>query len=196
MAEATSTAGVRFGRTILTAVTGDLAAQPVAALVQAANRRGLMGTGLAGSLRLACGPEVEREAMEQAPLPLGGAIATTAGRLTERGVVLILHAVISNELGGASRPDIIGQAVGAALHLADERRLRSVAMPVIGSGTGPGQVPPATAIATIVAEAVAVIRRSRPRLDRLVFVSRSTEDVATFTDVIALARERLWIRTP
>src|SRR5688572_2232284 len=79
--DATTGSSVRFGRTLVVAVLGDPLDQAVEAVVVTANRRGVMGTGIAGAVRLAGGARIEREAMERAPLPLGSAIATTSGKL-------------------------------------------------------------------------------------------------------------------
>jgi O-acetyl-ADP-ribose deacetylase (regulator of RNase III) len=141
--------GVRFGRTLLTTTLGDPLAQEVDALVLGTNRRGLMGAGTATVIRLTGGPDIEREAMEQAPLDIGDAITTTSGRLAERGIGLLIHAVVSDELGGVSRSEDVRLAVSSALLVAAERKLRTLAMPAIGGGTGPEQLPPSSAAAPV-----------------------------------------------
>jgi O-acetyl-ADP-ribose deacetylase (regulator of RNase III) len=195
-AETTTRASVRFGRTLVTALLGDLIDQPVEALVLAANQRGVMGAGVAGSVRLAGGPEIEREAMAFAPLPLGGAVATTSGKLVDRGIVAIVHAVVSERLAEPSSPDVIRRATDALLHLVDERRLRSVAIPPIGGGKGPNQLPIPVAVEAIVDETIAYLRRVQPRLDQIVYVSRHEDDVLAFADAVARGRERSWRRSP
>lgn len=185
----------RFGRTLLTAVLGDPLDQPVDALVLAANQRGVMGAGIAGAVRLAGGPEVEREAMALAPVVLGGAVATTAGKLAERGISTIIHAVVSEQLAAPSTVDAIRRATISLLRLADELRLRSVAIPPIGGGKGPSQLPVGLAVDAIVDETIAHLRRSGTRLDRIVFVSRHMDDVRAFAEAIAHGRERSWRRS-
>lgn len=196
MTETTVGTSVRFGRTILAAQRGELIEQPVEAIVIAANQRGVIGTGAAGAVRVGGGPAIEREAMEQAPLALGGAIATTSGKLAERGIALILHAVVAERLAEASTLDLVRRATIAALALAEERRLRSLAFPAIGSGTGPNQLRAAAVAEAIVDEAIAHLRRTQTRLDRIVFVARDEDDVAAFAEAIALGRERLWRQAP
>lgn len=184
--------GARFGRTLLVATQGDPLAQPVEALILGTNRRGLMGAGTATAIRLSSGPDIEREAMEQAPLGLGSAITTTSGRLAESGIGLLIHAVVSEELGGVAAEEHIRRAVTSALAIAAERRVRSLAMPAIGGGTGPDQLPTTTAAEVIVDETISFLRRSTRRFDRVIYVARSDDDLAAFEGAILRGRERSW----
>jgi len=195
MTEPLSTApvpGARFGRTLLSTVLGDPLAQTVDALVLATNRRGLMGAGTGTTIRLAGGPEIEREAMEQAPLDLGSAIATTSGRLADRGIALLIHAVVSDELGGVATVEDIRRAVASALTLAADRKVRSLAMPAVGGGTGPEHLPTASAAEVIVDETISFLRRSARRFDRITYVARSDDDLVAFGDAIVRGRARSW----
>jgi O-acetyl-ADP-ribose deacetylase (regulator of RNase III) len=196
MMEITSDPGLRFGRTTLTALLGDLVDQPVDALVIAANQRGVMGAGAAGAVRLAGGAQIEREVMEHAPLALGSALAAAPGSLAERGVAVIVHAVVSERLADPTTYELIRRSTVAALRLVEERRLRSVAVSPFGAGAGPGQLPIAAVAEAIVDETIAHLRRNQTRLDRIVFVSRDADDVAAFAEAIARGRERSWSRSP
>jgi O-acetyl-ADP-ribose deacetylase (regulator of RNase III) len=196
MTETTTGTALRFGRTTLAALLGDLVDQPVDALVIAANQRGVMGAGAAGAVRLAGGGEIERELMENAPLPLGGALATAPGKLAERGIDLIVHAVVSERLADPSTYELIRRATIATLRLAEERRLRSLAISPYGAGVGPGQLPIGPVAEVIVEETIAHLRRTQTRLDRVHFVSRGEDDVAAFGEAIARGRERSWSRSP
>lgn len=184
--------GARFGRTLLVATVGDPLAQTVEALVLGSNRRGLMGAGTGTAIRLIGGPEIEREAMEQAPLDLGASITTTSGRLAERGIAVLIHAVVSDELGGTASAEHIRRAVTSALTIAADRKVRSLAMPAIGGGTGPDQLPTTAAAEAIVDETISFLRRSGRRFDRIVFVARSDDDFAAFEGAIVRGRARSW----
>lgn len=184
--------GARFGRTLLVATFGDPLAQPVEALILGTNRRGLMGAGTATAIRLGGGPDIEREAMEQAPLDLGAAITTSSGRLAENGIGLLIHAVVSEELGGIASAEHIRRAVTSALTIATDRKIRSVAMPAIGGGTGPDQLPTTAAAGVIVDETISFLRRSTRRIDRIIYVARSDDDLAAFEDAILRGRARSW----
>src|SRR5207247_236525 len=65
----------------------DIAAVEADAIANAANDRLWMGAGVAGALKRAGGDEIEQEAMAIGGIPLGTAVATTAGRLRARWVV-------------------------------------------------------------------------------------------------------------
>lgn len=181
--------GLRFGRTVLLAAEGELSRQSVDVLMIAANARGVLGTG---GIRLAGGAEIEREAMVQAPFALGTAIVTGSGLLSERGVRAIIHCVVNDQLGGMVRSEIVRRTIPAALRAVEERRFHSVALPLLGSGSGPGQLPPALVATTIVEEIVAYLRRVTSRIDQITLVSRSAEDVTIVDDVLRAARDHAW----
>ena len=67
--------------TTIRLLRADIATLDVDAVVNAANDRLWMGSGVAGALKRAGGEEIEREALAQAPIPIGEAAVTTAGRL-------------------------------------------------------------------------------------------------------------------
>ncbi|MGI8476316.1 MAG: macro domain-containing protein [Thermomicrobiales bacterium] len=192
MSDAEAKSAVRFGRTMFEVVIGGLVEQSVEALIHSANSRGGMGAGPAGSVRAAAGPEVEREAMAQAPIDVGAAVLTGPGRLAERGVVVIAHAALVSTLGESAPAAAVVRAVESSLRLIDERRLRSVALPLLGLSS---EAPPAERSAraeALVDVAVAHIRRPGSRLDRVVFVSRFEDDAPLLTEAIAMARQRSW----
>jgi O-acetyl-ADP-ribose deacetylase len=116
----------------LEVVEGDIAALEVDAVANAANDHLWMGAGVAGALKRAGGDEIEREAVALGPIPLGSAVATTAGRLPARWV---LHgAVMGQDL--RTDADLVGRTTAACLRLADELGARSLALPAFGTGVG------------------------------------------------------------
>ena len=66
---------------------GDIAQVEADAIANAANDRLWMGAGVAGALKRAGGDEIEQEAMAIGGIPLGTAVATTAGRIHARWVI-------------------------------------------------------------------------------------------------------------
>ena len=111
---------------------GDIASLEVDAVANAANDHLWMGAGVAGALKRAGGEEIEREAMAQGPIPVGTAVATTAGRLPARYVV---HgAVMSQDL--RTDAELVRRTTRACLELADELGCRSLALPAFGTGVG------------------------------------------------------------
>jgi O-acetyl-ADP-ribose deacetylase (regulator of RNase III) len=189
---AASTNGIRFGRTVLDVVDGELADQRVDAIVYPANSRGVMGAGPAGSLPSAAGPEVEREAMAHAPLNLGGAIATSSGKLAERGVSVILHAAVIASIGEHSVPQSVYRGLDAALKLASDLKVRSLALPLLGASAEDPAAERRTLSEGIVDVIVKRLRQRGVRLERIVFVVRFEDDREMLQDVIQRARARVW----
>ena len=181
--------GVRFGRTVLLTAEGELSRQSADVLMIAANTRGVLGTG---GVRLAGGAEIEREAMTQAPLTLGAAILTGPGLLSGTGVQAIAHCVINEQLGDPIRATVVRRCIPVALRAIEERRFRSVALPLLGSGTGPGQLPTTLVATAIVEEVVAHLRRASSRIERIMLVSRSAEDIRILDDTLRVARDHAW----
>lgn len=69
---------------------------------------------------------------KKGPIPLGGAVETTAGRLPFRAII---H-VAGISMFWRSSEQSIRACVRNALALATERGYRSLAFPLIGAGTG------------------------------------------------------------
>ena len=101
-------------------------------MANAANDHLWMGAGVAGALKRAGGEEIEREAVALGPIPLGSAVATTAGRLPARWV--IHGAVMGQDL--RTDADLVGRTTRACLELADELGCGSLALPAFGTGVG------------------------------------------------------------
>ncbi len=183
----------RFGGTVVEAALGRLADQPVRALIVSANQRGSMAVGNPQSVRALAGDQVEREAMAQAPLPLGTAYRTAAGNLAARGIEAVLHAVVAPAPGHPATIDAVRRATGAALTLADTARLRSVALPPLGSGTSRGQLPFDLVVAEIIEAIVAYLRRNNSRLERIVVVTDFGEDRHLVDRLIRTAAVHHWV---
>ncbi len=111
---------------------GDLTRLEVDAIVNAANTQLLLGSGVAGAIREGGGPEIQRECDAHGPVPLGGAVLTTAGDLPARCVI---HAA-GMEPGRAATEQSLRDCTRETLELARRRGLRSIAFPAIGTGVG------------------------------------------------------------
>jgi putative ATPase len=119
---------------IIRIVQGDLTAETVDAIVNAANEQLMHGGGVAGAISRRGGPSIQRESTawvrEHGPVRTGSAAITGAGSLPCRHVI---HAVGPVWGTGDEEAKLAG-AVRSALDLADECGLRSVSMPGISSG--------------------------------------------------------------
>jgi len=111
----------------------DLTKQEVDAIVNPANSLGYMGGGVAGAIKHAAGQVVEKEAVRQAPIPVGKAIFTTAGKLKAK---FVIHAPTMEKPAQKISAENIKKALKAALELADNMKLKSIAIPGLGTGVG------------------------------------------------------------
>ena len=111
---------------------GDICDLEVDAIVNAANLSLWMSTGVSGEIKRAGGDAIEFAAVRQAPVPLGEAIVTPAGRLAARYVI---HAV-SLDRDRRTSAEVIDRAVRSALARARDLRASSVAFPAMGTGVG------------------------------------------------------------
>ena len=138
----------------ITCHQGSLLDVEAQAIVNAANSHGLMGGGVAGIIRRAAGSQVEAEAREQAPIPVGEAVLTSGGRTRYAGII---HAPTMPEPAMRIPVENVKLATRAALRLADDQGFVSLAIP--GMGTGVGRVAPGEAAQGMVEE----IRQFQPR---------------------------------
>ena len=71
----------------ITLAEGDITAQEVDAIVNAANSALVLGAGVAGAIREKGGPSIQQECDAIGPIEVGGAALTGAGELPARFVV-------------------------------------------------------------------------------------------------------------
>jgi len=111
---------------------GDITAQSVDAIVNAANSDLVLGSGVAGAIREAGGPSIQAECDTLGPIAVGDAAVTGAGELPAR---FVIHAA-GMPPGGAANEDSVRAAVRRSLELARERGCATVAIPAVGAGVG------------------------------------------------------------
>ncbi|MCX7680914.1 MAG: macro domain-containing protein [Anaerolineae bacterium] len=126
---------VTVNRTLLELVEGDITELEVEAIVNAANERLAHGGGVAGVISRKGGPVIQQESdrwvREHGPVPTGSAAITSGGALKARYVI---HAVGPVYDGTPRSAELLASAVRAALRLADEHHIRSIALPAISTG--------------------------------------------------------------
>lgn len=118
-------------------VEGDLLDQDVEAIVNAWNRNIipwwlLILQGVSRAIKKRGGYAPFRELAMHGPIPLGGAVATGAGALPFKGIIHV--AGISMFWRSSERS--IRDSARNAVKLAEEKGWTSIAMPMIGAGTG------------------------------------------------------------
>lgn len=111
---------------------GDITTLKVDAIVNAANNRLVMGGGVAGAIKRKGGREIEEEAVKQGPIAIGASVATGAGALPARHVI---HAATMG-MDFATDEIKVRDAAASALALADTMKIKSLAFPALGCGTG------------------------------------------------------------
>jgi O-acetyl-ADP-ribose deacetylase len=162
----------------VTLVEGDITAQAVDAIVNAANSSLLGGGGVDGAIHRAGGPEIlaECRALRASRygrgLPTGQAVATTAGRLPARWVIHTVGPVFS---AGEDRSALLRDCYANSLAVADELRAATIAFPLISAGIYGWPLEDA------VRQALAVLRPATPayvREARLVLFGAQTYRVA------------------
>jgi O-acetyl-ADP-ribose deacetylase (regulator of RNase III) len=123
---------VHVGKTRLRLVKGDITEQDVDAIVNAANNRFWMGSGVAGAIKAKGGEEIELEAMRNGPAEIGEAIVTGAGKLKHKGVI---HAAVMGQELETSEV-AIRKATKNTIAVADTKGYESIAVPAFGTGVG------------------------------------------------------------
>ncbi len=167
-----------FGRGEISVVIGDLTEEATDAIVNAANSALAHGGGVAGAIVRKGGDGIQRESHEKAPVPVGGAVVTGAGRLPCRWVI---HAV-GPVWGEGDEEAKLRRAVGSALARAEELGLTSLALPAIS--TGIFGYPKAEGCRAIVEEVAGHLRAAGGSLTEIRLVSIDEETASHFMSAV------------
>ncbi|MBO0838078.1 MAG: O-acetyl-ADP-ribose deacetylase [Actinobacteria bacterium] len=121
----------------ITAVAGDITAQAVDAIVNAANSSLLGGGGVDGAIHRRGGPDILAACRELRAgyladgLPAGQAVATTAGNLPARWVIHTVGPVYAKT---EDRSGLLASCYSESLRLAAELGAQTIAFPAISTG--------------------------------------------------------------
>jgi len=148
------------------------------AIVNPANSQMIMGGGVAGAIKRAGGRIIEDEARRYAPVPVGKAVATTAGRLNMKYVI---HAPTMEYPAMRTTPEKVRAAVSAALSMCRKLGIKSIAFP--GMGTGVGGVDPKVA-AEVMIDAILKHVSEGTTLEKVVLVAYDDKLYQAFKEVI------------
>ncbi|GAB3952156.1 O-acetyl-ADP-ribose deacetylase [Micromonospora vulcania] len=163
----------------ITLVDGDITAQRVDAVVNAANSSLLGGGGVDGAIHRRGGPAIlaECRALRASRygrgLPTGQAVATTAGELPARWVIHTVGPVWS---ASDDRSGLLRDCYANSLRVADELGATTVAFPLISAGIYGWPVDDA------VRQALSVLRSATPAAvteARLVLFGADTHAIAS-----------------
>ncbi len=156
---------------MITFVVGDLTAQRVDAIVNAANERLAPGGGVCGAIHRAGGDVIFEECARLGGCATGDAKATGGGRLPARHVIHAVGPVYRDGLHG--EPGLLASAHRRSLEVAAALGCRTLAFPALSTGI---YGYPAELAAPV---AVAAARELEDRFDeiRFVFLDEATRDL-------------------
>ncbi len=157
---------------------GDICELEVDAIVNPANPSLWMATGVGEALKAVAGEEVEFAAVRQAPVSVGDAIVTPAGRLAAR---LVIHAV-SLDRDRRTSAWAIETAVRSVFARAREQGVTSMALPALGTGVGAFPIDDAARIAVTTVRDE--LRRS-PEIGEVTFAVRGAAAYGAFERALA-----------
>ena len=170
------------GRVTITLVLGDITEQRTDAIVNAANSSLLGGGGVDGAIHRRGGPAILAACRElragpcRGGLPVGEAIATTAGELPAKWVIHTVGPVYSAD---EDRSHLLAACYRESLRVADGLGARSLAFPAVSAGIFGWPVADAARIA------VATVRGTPSRVEDMRFVLFSPDVFAAFEVAIA-----------
>lgn len=165
-------------------IQGDITELKVDAIVNAANNKLVMGGGVAGAIKRKGGKVIEEEAVKKGPIQIGEAIYSGAGNLSAK---FVIHAATmgmdfsrqANKISGGIPPAYKGSWAGKTdevkirnaakntLKLAEELKIKSLAFPALGCGTGGF---PYLASAKIIAQEILKhLRENKSSLKEIIF---------------------------
>jgi O-acetyl-ADP-ribose deacetylase (regulator of RNase III) len=142
---------------------GDITDMAVEAIVNPANTDLLMGSGVAAAIRHKGGERIQEECERLAPIRLGAATVTTAGNLK---ALFVIHAATMRP-GDKATAESIRLATRQTLFRAEEKAIKSLALPAIGTGAAGF---PAEECARIMLKVALEHIKTRSSLEKIYFV--------------------------
>lgn len=156
---------------------GDITDLPVEAIVNPANTDLLMGSGVAAAIRRKGGERIQEECERLAPIRLGAAVVTTAGNLK---ALFVIHAAAMRP-GEKASAESIREATRQILSRAEEKTIRRLALPALGTGAAGF---PVEECARIMLKAVLDHIKQRTSLERIYFVLFDDAALKVFEDTL------------
>jgi O-acetyl-ADP-ribose deacetylase (regulator of RNase III) len=170
-------------------VRGDITAQKVDVIVNAANAALLGGGGVDGAIHFKGGAQILAECRQirraRFPngLPSGEAVITTGGNLPARFVIHTVGPV--TRLGSVPDATLLSACYRNSLLLAAENGLRTIAFPAISTGAF-GY--PAELAAPVVSEAIEAVLNDGTQMDEIRLVFYGADDLRVFLQNQTFAR--------
>jgi O-acetyl-ADP-ribose deacetylase (regulator of RNase III) len=143
---------------------GDITDMDVDAVVNAANTDLLLGSGVAGAIRKKGGDSIQRECNRIGSISLGESVVTGAGNLRSR---FVIHAA-GMHIGGSVTEESLRAATKNSLLRANEKGIKTIAFPAIG--TGIGGFPVSRCAEAMIDVVFSHLKSGKTFLDRVYFV--------------------------
>ena len=160
----------------LALVAGDITAEDVDAIVNAANSSLLGGGGVDGAIHRAAGPELVEHCRSLGGCETGQAKITPGFKLTARWVI---HTVGPVWHGGTQgEPELLASCYRESMARADEVGAATVAFPAISTGVYGYPIEAAAAIA------VATIRATPTRVSEVRFVAFNQQTLDAYSELL------------
>jgi O-acetyl-ADP-ribose deacetylase len=162
-------------------IEGDITAQAVDAIVNAANGSLMGGGGVDGAIHRQGGPAILdacreiRRTTHPEGLPTGEAVATTAGALRARWVIHTVGPVYGH---APNPPRLLARCHVSSLRVADELGARSVAFPAISTGVYGYPLDEAAGVA------IRTVRDAETEVEEVRFVLFGSEAFGAFDAVL------------
>ncbi|MEN8238401.1 MAG: glutamate racemase [Actinomycetota bacterium] len=181
---ADAASAIRVGETTIVAMAGDLTSMAVDAIVNAANNGLNHGGGIALAITRAGGPTIDEESAEwidtYGPLEPGVAALTSAGHMPSSYVIHVAGPIFTE---GQDNEALLAAAVLAALDLADEIEVSTIAVPAISAGVY--GYPPDDATAIIAESAAEYVSADQTSLRAVRLVGYDHRMAARFATALA-----------
>lgn len=162
----------------LVLIRGDITAQDVDAIVNAANHTLLGGGGVDGAIHRAAGPELVEYCRTLGGCGTGEAKITPGFDLTARWVIHTVGPVWHG--GGHGEPELLASCCRESLARADEVEAETVAFPAISTGVFGYPIEAAAAIA------IETVRSAPTNVLEIRFVAFNQETVDAYRGILDL----------
>ncbi len=164
---------VMMDRTQLEILEGDVTGMEVEAIVNPANEKLQLESGVSAAILQTGGPSIQEECNRIGEISVGTAVMTGAGHLKAKWII---HTV-GPRMGEGDEDKKLASAVRAALALADRRGLKSIAMPAISTGAFGF---PMNRAARIILTEIQRFLQGGTKLDKVIVALQDDEEFQTF----------------
>ncbi len=162
-------------KTQLRMLRGDITTVDCDAVVNSANNDLMLGGGVSGALLRVGGAEIQEECNRIGTIPLGESAVTSGGQLKAKWVI---HAAV-NPLGLWADAKSVRQATKSSLRCAEEKGVKILAFPAIGTGAG---ALPVARCADILIDEILRHCSGNTSLEEVVFVLYDEKPYAIFEE--------------